>query len=115
MAKKKSAFKMAEEIRSVLTKSPKLSASETLEAVQTKHPGTKVNEKSFGVAFYGARKKLGIGGRRGKKVVRRKRPSAAQPIINLGTLQAAAKFIAEAGSAETAIDAIRQVQALQVK
>jgi hypothetical protein len=119
MAKKKAAasFKMAEEIRALLSDNRKLSAPEVLKALQAKHPDTPINEKSFSVAFYGARKKLGIASERGggKKVVRKKLPSAGRPKVDLGALQAAARFLAEAGSTETAIEAIRQVQGLQIK
>lgn len=119
MAKKKAAgsFKMAEEIRTLLGENPKLGANEALKALQERHPGTSINENSFSVAFYAARKKLGIasGPRGGKRVVRKKLPSAARPAVNLATLQAAAKFLAESGSVETAVEAIRQVQGLQIK
>ena len=121
MAKKKAAapdFNMADEIRTVLGENPKFSGKEALDAIKTKHPNAKINEKSFGVAFYNARKKLGIEskGRGGgaKKVVMRKLPSATRPAVDLATLQAAVKFLGEVGSAETAIEAIKQVQALQV-
>lgn len=121
MAKKKSAtarIGMAEEIRSLLTANPKLSGKETLEAIKAKFPETPINEKSFGVGFYMARKKLGISStRRGasaKKVVVRKMPSAARPSVDMTALQAAAKFLTQVGSAETAIEAIKQVQALQL-
>lgn len=122
MAKKKSAseFKMAEAIRAVLTENSSRNSKETLEAIKAKYPNTKVNEKSFEVAFYMARKKLGIastgrGGAAKAVVVRKKLPSAARPTVDLATLQAAVKFLGEVGSAEKAAEAIRQVQALQLK
>src|SRR5262245_22335668 len=99
---------MAEPIRTVLTGTPESSGKETLEAIKAKHPDAKINEKSFGVAFYMARKKLGIGskGRRGTaKVVRKKVPAAATGAsLDIGTLQAAAKFLTAAGSADAAIE-----------
>jgi len=120
MAKKKAAsdFGMAEAIRTVLNENPQSSGKETLEAIKSKHPNAKVNEKSFGVAFYMARKKLGIassGRGTAKKVVRKKMPVASNgSALDINTLQAAAKFLTSAGSAEAAIEAIRQVQALQL-
>lgn len=122
MTKKKSAttakLNMAEEIKSLLGANSKLSAKETLEAIKAKHPDAQINEKSFGVAFYNARKKLGIAskGRGGaaKKVVVRKMPSVTRPAVDMPTLQAAAKFITVIGSPETAIEAIKQVQRLQI-
>src|SRR5689334_17833188 len=66
MAKKKSAggLKMAEEIRTVLGEHPGFALKEAKEAIETKHPGAKINDNSFSVAFYAARKKLGIGSSR---------------------------------------------------
>ena len=68
----------------------------------------KINENSFSVAFYSARKKLGIAsgnGRGGKRVVKKRLPSApaARPTVDLATLQAAAKFLDEVGNADVAI------------
>src|SRR5262249_29827542 len=101
---------------SVLTDNPKASSKETLEAIKAKHPGAKINEKSFGVAFYMARKKLGIGSKgRGRKVARKKLPATVTGSpLDISTLQAAAKFLTSAGSADAAIEAIRQVQTLQL-
>lgn len=120
VAKKKAAaeFSMADAIRTVLGENPKASSKEALEAIKAKHPNAKVNEKSFGVAFYMARKKLGIastGRGTAKKVVRKKVPTASNgSSLDIGTLQAAVKFLTSAGSADAAIEAIRQVQALQL-
>ena len=126
MAKKKAASKepaMAEQIRDLLTATPTLSLKETLEIIKAKSPEP-VNEKSFGVAFYNARNKLGIKSPGSKKVVRKKVPSSsaaapARAASSAGSkwsiLQAAARFLSEAGSADAAIEAIKQVQSLQVK
>ena len=118
MAKKKAQpeFKMSETIREILTANPKLSSKEVCEAVLAKHPNTKINEKSFSVAFYNARNKLGIGpsGRRRKAAKKANRPAAVKS-IDLAKLQSAARFLSEVGGAAAAIEAIKQVQAVQVK
>ena len=49
---------------------------------------------------------------RKQRTVRRKLPSAQT--VDIATLQAAAKFVATVGDAETAIAAIKQVQSLQI-
>ena len=118
--KSKSGIAMAQEIRDLIGPSPKMTAKETLAAIQEKHPGAKINEKSFGVAFYNARKALGIsspGGRGGKKVVKKKLPSSSSSgaVAGMGALQAAVKLLSEAGSVDQAIAAIRSVQSLQIK
>jgi hypothetical protein len=118
MAKKAPAadFNLSESIREILTANPKLSISEVTEAVMEKHPKAKLNKGSFTVAFYTARKKLGIASsKRGKRVVLRKSVSAGKTTVNFAMLQSAAKFLSEVGGAEAAIEAIKQVQAVQVK
>jgi len=127
MAKKHAKkFSMAEEIRNLLRENPSLSGREVYQALQQKFPNETINENSCGVAFSSARKQLGIsGGRsRAKKVVKRVAPAArvarkasaagGSKQLDLATLQAAAKYLSQAGSADAAIEAIRQVQALQV-
>lgn len=120
MAKKKAAagFNMAEEVRTLLKDNPKLTGREVYEGLQKKFPGEKINEKSCTVSFSAARKKLGLPTKRrggGRKAVVRKIPSAARPVLDVTLLQAAAKFISEAGGAQAAVDAVRQVQSLQLK
>ena len=124
MAKKKSTsgFNMAAEIRGLLRQNRSLSGSEVCDALKKKFPRQKINESSCGVAFSGARKKLGISQRKSgkkrkaaKKTVRRMKPAAAAQAVDLTTLQAAAKFVSEVGGAEKAIRAIRQVRALQIQ
>ncbi len=124
MAKKAAApeFNTSKEIRTVLGGNPALGIKEVLEAVKAKFPGAVINEKSFGVAVYNARKKLGISagsnGRKAggtKKVVRKRLPSASRPTLDLAILQAAARFLNEAGNSEAATEALKQVQALQLK
>jgi hypothetical protein len=118
MAKKKAAakFGMAEELRVLLTENPNLTSREAMEKIRAKFPDRDINEKSFGVAFYSARKKVGAGGngKPSKKIVRRKVPTATRPTVDLSTLQAAVTFLGAAGSSEVAIEAIKQVQALQL-
>jgi hypothetical protein len=119
MAKKKSAseFNMSEAIREILTEDSKLSISETLEALKTKHPSAKINEKSYSVAFYTARNKLGIASRRRKKRSGTKSVTkrSTAPQVNLSALHSAKKFLSDVGSADTALAALKQVQDLQVK
>ena len=123
MAKKKPAaeFNMTQAIREILTENPKLSIHEVAEAVLKKHPSAKINKNSFTVGYYTTRKKLGIGSsRRGKRVgVKRvgirKSVQAARPKVDLAMMRSAAKFLSEVGSAEAALEAIKQVQAVQVK
>ena len=125
MAKKKasSGMNMAEEIRNLLTDKPDMSGREVIEALKAKFPGEKINTGSAGVAFSNARKKLGLststGTRKsGAKVVKKKLPSAPaatrRPSIDLATLQAAAKFVSQVGDVDAALEAVRQVVALQI-
>lgn len=118
MAKKaaKGDFNMSEEIRDILTSSPNLSSHEVAEAIQSKHPGVKINKNSFSVAFYTGRKKLGISvsGRRGK-AGKRRLVGGSRGGLDLSRLQTAAKFMREVGGADAAIEAIKQVQAVQLK
>jgi len=118
MAKKKSKtadFNMSEAIREILTENPKVSCKEASAAVMAKHPTAKINDSSFMVAFYTSRKKLGIGSSRGKKGVKKSAKPAARKAVDLAMLQAAAKFLSEVGGADAALEAIKQVQAVQVK
>ena len=123
MPKKSTAadFNMSEAIRDVLTENPKSSSNEVSEAILVKHPTAKINKNSFSVAFYNGRKKLGISssGRRGKgkktTVVTQKAKPASGSSVDMATLQTAARFLSDVGSAEVALAAIKQVQALQLK
>ena len=120
MAKKaKNDFIMSQEIRTLLRKKRSLTGPEVYAALTEKFPGQEINKSSCGVAFTGARKKLGIkGGRRrksgAKRTVVKARPAPA-PALNIETLKAAAKFVGEIGDADKAIAAIKQVSALQIK
>lgn len=123
MAKKKSSdgINMAEEIRTVLQENPKFSGREVIEALTAKHPGLKINKASAGVAFSNARKKLGIvkgttKRRGGARVVRKRVPASttSRPALDIATLQAAVRFVSQVGNSEAAIEAVRQVVALQI-
>ena len=110
-------FNMTTVIREILTANPNASAKEANDAILEKYPTAKINKNSFSVAFYTGRKKLGIktSSGRGRKVGVRKSLSGATPKVDLARLQAAAKFLSEVGGAEAALEAIKQVQAVQVK
>ncbi|WP_437191812.1 hypothetical protein [Planctomicrobium sp. SH527] len=120
MAKKKAArgdFNMSEEIRNLLKNDASLSSREVFEALGQQFPGQEINRNSCNVAFSHARRKLGIKGG-GNRAVRRRRPSVSAAVsggsLNLGTLQAARELLSQAGSAEAAVQAIEQLQALQL-
>ncbi len=116
-------FNMSEAIRDVLLANPKLSCKEATDAILELHPSAKINKNSFSVAFYTGRNKLGIsssgrgrGRKPGFKVVKTThQPSVKHASVNLAMLQTTAKFLSEVGGAEAAIEAIKQVQAVQVK
>lgn len=123
MAKKKAAgsFNMSLAIRDLLQANSKLSAKEAWDALAEKHPGEKINKNSFSVAFYTGRNKLGIkspgrGKKRGVKGAKRASSvMATRPSLDLYALKTAAQFLSEVGGADAALEAIKQVQALQVK
>ena len=119
MAKKQanSEFNMSEAIRDILKENPSLSSKEAIDAILAKYPTAKINKNSFSVAFYTGRKKLGINSSgRGKRIARRKSmTTTTRPSVDFAALQATAKFLSEVGSAEAAIEAIKQVQAIQLK
>lgn len=125
MAKKKAGrgdFNMSQAIRDELQANPEISLKDCLAAIQSKHPGLSVNPNSFGVAFSNQRAKLGLKKRRGGKTVRRRKPGAVRTAVatqaakpvNLDVLQAARRYVAVVGDAETAIAAVRQLQTLQI-
>lgn len=111
-------FNMSETIREMLKANPKASSREVADAIVAKHPGLKINKNSFSVAFYTCRKKMGIGSSRrggGRKFGTRKSAAGTRGSADFAMLQAAAKFLSEVGGAEAAIEAIKQVQAVQVR
>ena len=100
----------------LLKENRKLTGSEGYATLTEKFPGEKINKNSFGVAFYSARKKLGIkSGRRrksgAKQTVIKKRPAS----VKIENLKAAANFLGEFGNADDAIAAIKQLSSLQIK
>lgn len=124
VAKKKTRgeFNMAAEIRNLLEENRTLTGGEALALIQKNHPRAKLNKNSFGVAFYGARNKLGISSkrrskkkRRTGKVVIRRTPSKAAAAVDIGTLQQAAIFVSKVGDAQKAVEAIRQLRSLQIQ
>lgn len=120
MAKKSanSDFNMSEAIRDILGSDPKLGSKEVAEAIMQKYPSAKINKNSFSVAFYTCRKKMGLGGgRRGRKFGKRVgRPAAGSSTkLDMAVLQTTARFLSQVGGAEAAIEAIKHVQAIQVK
>jgi len=123
MAKKKAArggFNMSEEIRALLQENPGLNSREVFEALQAKFPNQTLNRNSCNVAFSHARRRLGIGGKRGAAAVRRRRPSAVVASsgngdsVDFALLKAARELLSQAGSADAAVAAIQQLQALQL-
>ena len=121
MAKKKAAgdFNMTGEIRNLLRANRTLTGREVYDTLVENFPNQRINEASCHVAFSKTRQQLGISqGLRKKvakkKVVRQKRPSVVTTTVDLAALQAAAKFVAQIGSAEKAIAAIKQLQTVQI-
>jgi hypothetical protein len=128
MAKKasNSEFNMAEAIRDILKENPKLNCKETADAVMAKNPSVRINKNSFSVAYYTGRKKLGIGTttrrrRFSKRVDRAVAASQAtvsatgRPTVDIAMLQTTAKFLSQVGGADVALEAIKYVQAAQLK
>ena len=125
MAKKRAAgdFNMAKEIRALLSSNRNLTGKEVFLALVDKFSNQTLNEASCGVAFSNARKQLGISVGLEKRTVKKKivkrkiaATKAAAPVaavVDLPTLQAAAKFVSEIGSADRVIAAIKQLKTLQ--
>ncbi len=119
MAKKKANndFNMSAEIRKLLRARRTITGREVYNAIVENFPDQKINENSCLVGFSKARMRLGLKKKRVKKtsverkIVKRRRPSAA---VDLNALQAAAKFVAQIGSADKAIAAVRQLQSVQI-
>jgi hypothetical protein len=85
-----------------------------------KYPNAKINKNSFSVAFYTGRQKLGIRlstrGRKAGSVGKIKLSRAvAHAGVDLATLQTTAKFLSEVGGVDAALEAIKNVQGVQVK
>jgi hypothetical protein len=122
MAKKKtvrrSDFNLSAEVREIVRKNRKFTGKDALKALKAKFPKQSINENSFGVAYSGARKQLGL--IKGRKVRRRKPAArstskkALSQSVDMSALQAARKYLAEVGDADAAIAAIKQLQSLQI-
>lgn len=125
MAKKasNSEFNMAEAIRDILKENPKLNCKETADAVMARNPSVRINKNSFSVAYYTGRKKLGIGSksrrrRFSKRMARgtvQQAAASSRPTVDIAMLQTTAKFLSQVGGAEVALEAIKFVQAAQLK
>jgi len=122
MAKKKASggFNMAGEIRKLLRAKRTITGREVYNALVENFPKQTIKEGSCLVAFSKSRMRLGLKKKRGKKksgagkVVKRKMPSTAVTTVDLNALQAAAKFVAQVGSADTAVAAIKHIQSVQI-
>jgi hypothetical protein len=120
MAKKgtrKGSFNMSAAIRDVLGENPKLSAKEVEAELKKRHPREKLNSSSLSVAFSQARQKLGI--TKKERTVRRRKPGTGgaarrSQALDMSTLQAARRFVAEVGDVDQAVEAVRQLRGLQV-
>jgi hypothetical protein len=120
MAKKKAGKSLSQSIRDYLQANPDATPNQIVEALAKKgvkvSPGLASNIKY--TSGLSARKKTGkqkraTGRKKGtKRTVMRKRPIAQT--VDLSALQAAAKFLATVGDAETAMVAIKRVQSLQI-
>ena len=112
------AFNLAAEIRSALTADKTLSGKDCLAAVRKNNPRKRINENSFGNAYSTARRKLGLS--KGKKKVRRRKPTATASSSGATTVHldalAAAKNLLRAcdGDSTVAATAIRQLKQLQI-
>ena len=120
MAKKKARNSLSQSIRDHLQANASATPTQIVEALAKKgvkvSPGLAANVKYTsgpGAKKKSAKKKRATGRKKGaKRTVRRKRPIAQT--VDISALQAAAKFLATVGDAETAMAAIKQVQSLQI-
>ena len=122
MAKKRASggFNMAEEIRKLLRAKRTITGREVYNALVENFPNQKIKEGSCLNAFSKTRMRMGLKKRAMKKsvagkIVKRRKPSAAVTAVDLNALQVAAKFVAQVGSADTAIAAIKQLQSVQIR
>jgi len=111
MTKKAAAdFNMAEEIRLLLTKDPKMTGREVESALKKKFPRKKINPNSCGVAFSNARKKLGL-----RKSLGASRTYAGGGSIDVNVLHAAKQYLAKCGGDEgRAFAVLKHLSELQV-
>ncbi len=120
MAKKKARTNLSQSIRDHLQANPSATPIQIVEALAKQRikvsPGLASNIKytsGLSAKKKTSKKKRATGRKKGtKRTVRRKRPIAQT--VDISALQAAAKFLATVGDAETAMAAIKQVQSLQI-
>ena len=123
MAEKKviSDFNMAAEIRKLLRGKRSMMGREVYDALVENFPNQNINKDSCLVAFSKNRVQMGLAKKVvkkksvAKKVVKKNRPSAAVTAVNLTSLQAAAKFVAQIGDSDKAIAAIKQLESVQIR
>ena len=123
MAKKKTNndFNMSDEIRKLLRSKRTLMGREVYDTLVKNFPNQKINKNSCLVAFSKSRMQMGLTKKVvkkksvAKKTVKRQKPTATVTAVDLNALQAAAKFVAQIGSAEKAIAAIKQLQSVQIR
>ncbi len=108
MAKKKSGTSRSQSIRDHLTANPSDTPTQIVAALAKQ--GINVSPALAGNVKYTKRT---TGKQKGaKRTVKRKLPGAQT--VDLAALQAAAKFVAQVGDADTAVAAVKQVQSLQI-
>jgi hypothetical protein len=120
MAKKKARNSLSQRIRDHLQANPGATPNQIVEALANQgikvSPGLASNVKyTSGLSAKKKRaiKKRAAGRKTGmKRTVMQRRPGAQT--VDIATLQAAAKFLATVGDADTATAAIKQVQSLQI-
>jgi hypothetical protein len=119
MAKKKmaSGFNMSEQARKLVGAKNTITGKEVYETLVKRFPKRTINEGSCLVAFSAARNQLGLSKKvkkKGKKQVVMKKMPSTVTTVDLVALQAAAKYVAQVGDADTAIAAIKHIQSVQI-
>ena len=107
MAKKKSGVNKSQSIRDHLQANPSDMPKQIIAALAKQG----INVSNGLVSHIKYTKKTGKP-KGAKRTVKRKLPGAQT--VDLAALQAAAKFVAQVGDAETAVAAVKQVQSLQI-
>ncbi len=120
MAKKKANndFNMSAEIRNLLRAKRTIMGREVYNALVEKFPKQIINKNSCLVAVYKNKNRTKKAGKKksvAKKTVKRQKPTATVTAVDLNALQAAAKFVAQIGSADEAIAAIKQLESFQIR
>ncbi|TWT29156.1 hypothetical protein KOR42_55570 [Thalassoglobus neptunius] len=126
MAKKKAsqgAFVMSAEMRKVVSENPEIKGKDAIALLKKRFPGEKINENSANVAFSNARKAIGVSGKTSAPAAsstptRRPAPAKTQApkaqTGNFNVLEAAKELVEAAGDSQTAIEALKQLDKLQV-